>query len=200
MAKFTKQEALRILYSSASNYEEKLSQRRFRLIYLDKLHKSMEMEEVIFQPESFKHLTGIQTKISAFNFYEACLDRRLSQKTIAFDARGNTQRKLEVIEAMPDVFYHPCWIGESLNNDIHIHAAYYVGDTKCVLSIGFRNVMNKSGDVPITLKKQSIREVVTKECKVYAIASKSLLDKNSAWQLTYCARDFDPVPWITDGR
>jgi hypothetical protein len=48
----------------------------------------------------------------------------------------------------------------------------------------------------VTLKKQSIREVVTKECKVYAIASMPLGDKEAPWSLTYCEKGFDPEKWI----
>lgn len=166
----------------------------FRLVYKKPHNASMDVAEVVFEPENFKHLTGIKTNMSAGWFYEACLKRRISPKDIAFDGRGNTQRKLEVIRMMPEVFYHPCWIGDSLNNDICIHADYYVGDTKCVLSVGFRN-MEEHG-IPITLKKQSIREVVTKECKVFAIATKFLTNNDNTWTLTYCDRDFSSEKWI----
>lgn len=198
MAKITRQKAISILFLVAPEYQEKLADRMFRLIYDDRSSHSIKVTDVVFRPEHFKHLTGIQTNIKSWRFYDACIKQRLSPKDISIDDKGKAQRKLEVIGGMVNLFYRPCWIGVSLNNDIYIHADYYVGDTQCVLSVGFRGT--KDGDVPVTLKKQSIREVVTKECKVYAIASKSLLDKNSAWQLTYCARDFDPAPWITDGR
>ena len=83
-----------------------------------------------------------------------------------------------------------------IGNDIYINADYYVGDTRCVLSIGFRNKLH--GDVPITLKKQSIREVVKKECKVYAIAAKSMPVTQSSWELTYCEQGFAPEEWLSE--
>lgn len=194
MAKFTKQQTRSILHDAAVSYQEKLSWRMFRLIYENRVLHLMEVADVIFLPEHFKHLTGIKTKMSAGWFYDACRKKRLSDRDIIFDRQGNTQRKLEVIRAMPEVFYHPCWIGASLNNDIYINADYYVGDTRCVLSVGFRGTVD--GDVPITLKKQSIREVVTKEYKVFAIAAKSLRDEKAAWELTYCEKGFSPEKWI----
>ena len=104
---------------------EKLSQRMFRLIYKSALHQCIETADVVFQPENFKHLTGIQTDIRPWRFYDACLKRRL-----------------------------------------------------------------------FTLKKQSIREVVKKECKVYAIAAKSLYDDEGNWELTYCEQNFVPTDWL----
>ena len=195
MAKLTKQKAISILFLAAPKYREKLANRMFRLVYDDRFTHSVKVTDVVFRPEHFKHLTGIKTDITAWRFYDACIKRRLSPKDISIDNMGKAQRKLEVIGGMTNLFYRPCWIGTSLNNDIYIHADYYVGDTQCVLSVGFRGT--KDGDVPITLKKQSIREVVTKECKVYATAAKSLLDKHDAWALTYCAQDFSPEPWFS---
>lgn len=196
MAKFTKQEAISIVHLAAISYQEKLSDRIFRLIYENILQHRMDTVDVMFLPKNFKHLTGLQTKLKPRLFFNACLGQRLSVRDISFDSRGNTQRKLEVIRAMPDVFYHPCWIGASLNNDLYINADYYVGDTRCVLSVGFRGT--KDGDVPITLKKQSIREVVKKECKVYVIAAKSLQAEQETWKMTYCEHDFSPEKWLSD--
>ena len=196
MAKFTKQEAISIVHLAAISYQEKLSNRMFRLIYENVLQHRMDTVDIMFLPKNFKHLTGLQTKLKPQLFFNACLGQRLSVRDISFDSRGNTQRKLEVIRMMPDVFYHPCWIGDSLNNDIYINADYYVGDTRCVLSVGFRNMEERG--VPITLKKQSIREVVKKECKVYAIAAKSMPVTQGSWELTFCEQGFAPEEWLSE--
>ncbi|MBQ7515969.1 MAG: hypothetical protein IJS96_06770 [Schwartzia sp.] len=194
MAKYTKDEAITILHQSVAEYHEKLSRRMFRLLYDKRLTQTTEIATVVFEPGNFKHLTGIQSDLSPRQFYKACLKHRLSVRDIDFDSFGHAQRKLEVLPFMADVFYNRCWIGLSINNDISINADYYVGDTPCVLSIGFRGKEN--GDVPVTLKNQSIREVVTKENKIYAIASKPLGNSTRTWTLTYCDNGFDPSPWF----
>ena len=76
MARYTKAESVSILYAAARSYQEKLSKRMFRLIYKSNLHQRMEAVDVVFQPENFKHLTGIQTDIRPWRFYDACLKRR----------------------------------------------------------------------------------------------------------------------------
>ena len=194
MAKYTKEDAVNILHKSAEKYNEKLSQKKFMLIYQDNLTGTVKSSVVTFKPLNFKHLTGIQSEIKPAQFFKACLKKRLSTRDFNFDRQGHAQRKLEVLPLMPEVFYNRCWLGPSINNDIYINADYYIGDTRCVLSIGIRT--SSFTDVPVTLKKQSIREVVTKECKVYAIASMPLGDKEALWSLTYCEKGFDPEKWI----
>ncbi len=194
MAKYTKDAAISILHRAAVKYHELLSQKQFLLIYNDKLTNTIKTSIVAFKPVNFKHLTGIQSDMRPAQFYKACRKQRLSTKDFDFDKLGHAQRKLEVLPLMPDLFFDRCWIGASINNDIYINADYYVGDTRCVLSLGLR--YGSTTDVPVTLKKQSIREVVTKECKVLAIASKPMDDKSAPWQITYCEKDFIPDEWL----
>ena len=149
---------------------------------------------ITFKPINFKHLTGIQSNIRPTQFYKACLNQRLSPEDFNFDKLGYAQRKLEVLPFMPDVFFNRCWLGPSIKNDICINADYYVGDTRCSLSIGIR--ITDTGDVPVTLKKQSIREVVKKEYKVFAIASKPLGSNDATWKLTYCEKNFDATRYL----
>lgn len=196
MAKYTKEAARGIIFAGAAKYKEKLSDRQFLLIYKENSSKVLKSALVEFKPTNFKHLTGIVTELSAARFFRICLDKRLSTKQFELDKYGNAQRKLDVLLLMPDVFYGRCWIGESINNDIYINADYYVGDTHCVLSVGIRKT--KAGDIPITLKKQSIREVVKKESKVFAIASKFSADREAAWELTYCDKDFNAEAYLQD--
>lgn len=195
MAKYTKEAAKGILFAGVAKYKEKLSDRQFLLIYNNTVSKDINSTVVMFKSTNFKHLTGVVTELGAARFFRICLDKRLSTKQFEFDKLGNVQRKLKVLLLMPDIFYGRCWIGESINNDIYINADYYIGDTRCVLSVGIRKT--QAGDVPVTLKNQSIREVVKKERKVLAIASRPIDDKSAPWQITYCEKDFDPNEWLT---
>lgn len=192
MAKFTIQDTFSILRTAAQGYRDKLSFREFRLVY-DNGNHGIDTKDIVFKPEHFKHLTGIKTKMDAGWFYEACLNHRLSPDDIVFDKKGNTQRKLEVIRRVPSLLYSPCWIGESSNNDVYIHAWFYVGDTKCVISLGFRE---KAGKVfPVTLKKESVRLNVKKVLKVRAVAVRSFRG-DEEWQIAYCEKEFSPDEWL----
>ena len=61
-------------------------------------------------------------------------------------------------------------IGDFINSGVVIRADYFVGDTKAVLSIGFR--YGKTADVPVTLYNESVKRLTNPTCKVLAIFAK----------------------------
>jgi len=61
-------------------------------------------------------------------------------------------------------------IGPFINSGICIKADYFVGNTKAVLSVGFR--AGKNTDFPVTLYKEDIRRLTHPSNKVLAILSK----------------------------
>lgn len=185
--KYTKEEAQRILCAAAAQYKEKLANRQFLLIY--KIQQTYEYEVVSFSPGNFLHLTGIVTEKKPVEFYKLCLKQRLSVRDIGFKTDGNTHRKLAVLGLLPELLYHRCWIGDTLGNDIAIRAEYYVGDTKCVMSLGFRS--GRDYDFPITLLNMSIREVTRKEFKIYAIYTKKIGAPAYEPEPAYIEADFD---------
>lgn len=128
------------------------------------------------------------------DFYAACIDRRLFENAISIDSFGNAQRKMAVIQRLPELLYNPCWIGESSNNDLRINAEFYIGDTKCVISLGFRT--GRRGEkIPVTLKKESVRLNVKKTLGVRAVAVKPFQSDNE-WKIAYCDKDFLLDKWL----
>ena len=64
-------------------------------------------------------------------------------------------------------------IGASLNNGIRIDTDYFIGNTKTVLSLGFRDVNNiDSGDIPVSLYYENIKKLTKPTYKVLGIFSK----------------------------
>lgn len=68
-----------------------------------------------------------------------------------------------------------CMIGDFINSGICIRADYFVGDTRAVLSVGFRN--GKKTDFPVTLYKEDVRKLSQPTNKVLAIFSKHYKDQ-----------------------
>lgn len=62
-------------------------------------------------------------------------------------------------------------IGDFINSGIVIRADYFVGDTKAVLSVGFR--YGKASDIPVTLYNENVKRLSNPTCKVLVIFSKS---------------------------
>lgn len=61
-------------------------------------------------------------------------------------------------------------IGDFINSGIVIRADYFVGDTRAVLSVGFRS--GKTSDIPVSLYNENIKTLTCPTCKVLAIFRK----------------------------
>ena len=147
MAKYDKKAALKIIIDAANQYEAKLNNRLFLIVYQER--GKTKIVCVGFRDMNFLHLTGVDTKLSAQQFYDACLESKLSERDFEIDNKGKVQRKLIVLPYLSDLLYQSCMIGNFVNSGILIRADYFVGNTKAILSIGFRE--GKTVDYPVTL-------------------------------------------------
>ena len=173
MAKYDKKAALKIMIEAAKKYEEKLNDKHFLIIYQEK--KNTKTVSVGFRDMNFLHMTGVKTRLSAQQFYAACLESKLSEHDFEIDNKGKVQQKLMVLPYLADLLYHHCMIGDFINSGICIRANYFVGDTRAVLSVGFRN--GKKTDFPVTLYNEDVRKLSKPTNKVLAIFSKYYKDQ-----------------------
>ena len=165
--------AIKIVTEAAKEYEERLNDRHFMVVYQEGTEtKTIQFG---FRDMNFLHLTGIETTLKAKQFYRACLDHKLAERDIINFTKGKTQQKLAVLPHLADVLYNNCMIGYSINNGIYLQADYFVGNTKAVLSVGFR--FGKTVDYPVTLYNGDVRKMISPVCKVLAIFSKAYNDE-----------------------
>ena len=136
MAKYDKKAALKIIVEAAKKYEEKLNDKHFLIVYRE--GKNTKTVSVGFRDMNFLHMTGVKTRLSAQQFYAACLESKLSERDFEIDNKGKVQQKLMALPYLADLLYHHCMIGDFINSGICIRADYFVGDTRAVLSVGFR--------------------------------------------------------------
>lgn len=165
-------DTVEMLIKVAREYDRKLNDKHFMIVYYHEGH--MCIAHVGFRNINFLHLTGVRTKLSAQRFYEACLNGKLGIDDVDVDRKGKTQLKLNVLRYLPDLLYNNCMIGNFVNNGFKIQADYFVGDTKAVLSVGFR--IGKRIDIPISLYNESVKVLTRPTCKVYAIFVKNFRD------------------------
>ena len=116
-------------------------------------------------------MKGVKTRFSAQRFYEKCITGKLSECDIELDTKGRTQQKVSVLPFLHELLYHNCMIGNFVNNGIYIKADYFIGNTKAVLSVGFR--IGKRADYPVTLYREDIRKLSHPTNKVLAIFVKN---------------------------
>lgn len=164
--KYDKKKAVDIITVAARDYHKYLQDKHFLLIYQDV--KNIEVTQVEFRSNHFLHLTGIKTELSAQRFYEKCLNRKLS-----------------VLPFLHELLYNNCMIGNFINSGICIKADYFVGNTKAVLSVGFR--WGKRTDFPVTLYKEDVRKLSSPTNKVLAIFVKDY-DQQAYTKYTYLSK------------
>lgn len=184
MKNYDEKAALPIILQAAKDYDAKLKDKHFLIVY----RKKAEIETccVGFRDMYFLHLTGVKTKMSAPMFYSACLAERLSVKNISVNTKGKVQQKLAVLPYLSELLYHNCMVGDFINSGIAIKADYFVGNTRAVISVGFRE--GKSVDIPVTLYNENIKTLSNPTCKVLAIFSKR-----------YDAKNYDRCTYLSKG-
>jgi len=79
LAKYKKEEALKIILESAKSYEEKLRGKHFIIFYQE--NNIVKYVEVGFRDLNFLHLTGVKSHLSAQLFYSSCIDKNFLKRT-----------------------------------------------------------------------------------------------------------------------
>ena len=95
MKNYTKQEILKIILSVAREYDAKLNDKHFKIVYQN--GKNIKETVVGFRDMNFLHLTGVLTKLSAQQFYQACINGKLSERDFEVDNKGKVQQKIAVL-------------------------------------------------------------------------------------------------------
>lgn len=181
--KYDKKKALEIIVEAAKQYDKWLKSNHFLIFY--QKGKEQDCVEVGFRDLNFLHLTGIKTKLSAQRFFSLCIDGKLSEKDYDLDTKGKAQQKLMVLPFLHELLYHNCMIGDFINSGVLIKSDYFVGDTKAVLSVGFRS--GKTVDMPVTLYKENVKKLIKPVCKVLAIFKKPY-NQQTYTECTYCSK------------
>lgn len=181
--KYDKKKAIDIIVKAAANYKKCLLDKTFLLIYQE--NGKMKTVQVEFRENHFLHLTGVQTSLSAKRFYEKCVSHKLSLADIELDKNGKAQQKLMVLPFLHELLYHNCMIGDFIDSGICIKADYFVGNTKAILSVGFR--FGKTVDYPVTLYKEDVRKLSQPTNKVLAIFVKDYKKRNYT-ECTYLSK------------
>jgi hypothetical protein len=176
MKNYTQNEILAIVLSAAEDYSEKLLDRHFLIIYQDRASKNAyKYKEIGFRDYNFLHLTGLKTEMSASAFFSAATSDRLSVKQFHTDKQGRCIQKLNVLPYLSNLLYNKCLIGDFINSGISIKADYFAGDTRSIISLGFRK--GTTVDIPVSLYNEDIKKISSPTNRVVAIYTKAFDDE-----------------------
>ena len=184
----SKKQALSVVYSGADAYEENLANKSLLFLSVDK-HFRTHCMEASFNESNFNHLTRLRTKLTANEFFSACHDRRLSDKSFWFAPDGTTELKLKVLPAIVKRDLSARMIGSYNDSRPLLYTEMLAGGVNAC--VGFERDKKNGSYVPNTLLKEDIRKlVVGRPQKIILTCRKGQGDSRYS-EAVYAAKDID---------
>ena len=189
MKSFTKEKALSIILNCAKAYKEHLDGKNLLFILSDK-HLNTSFFEVSFYAFNFLHLTGVKlTKdIKAIDFYENCLNRKLSINDFELADDGTTQLKLSVLPSIVNRNVSANMVGDYGGSNPKLYTEKLAGGSKAC--IGFINSEMIQKFVPNTVLNVDIRNLSKSYLRIIATYRKNHNDEKYT-ELVYKAKNID---------
>lgn len=192
MGKYTKEEAISVVVKCAAKYQEELEGKTLLFVCVDK-HDRCLCFEFSFHGNNYMHLTGLKPckntdgddRLFAEDFYQKCLDHKLSPSDFAFSSDGTTHLKLDVLPNIICKNLHATMIGNYNSSKPRLYTERLVGNTRACM--GFAYVKKTSEYVPNTVVKEDMRNLTSGYVRVIAVFRKSTGTEQYG-ELTYIAK------------
>jgi hypothetical protein len=133
---FSKEEVRSRVIECAIQYKGKLCNKELLFFYFDGEYKYI---SVLFKKGHYKHLTGIETDLSALDFYRGCVNKAISENQIALKSNGTTFLKLQILDRIIDIAYNAKFLGDSIKTGVLLEIDKIVGNTFNGLGVGNSN-------------------------------------------------------------
>lgn len=175
--KYSKNEIIKIVTTSAKKYKQNLLNKNIMFIY--KENNKISHIETIFKDYNFLHLTGLKYTKGAKEFFRDCIEQKISTNNIEVKSEVFTKLKLEILENVMGISKFAKKIGTYNYNKIELKVEKIVGNMQC--SIGFSNVTQNNKILkyyyPRTLLQENFKKNVIDENKIIAIFIKDINEK-----------------------
>ena len=180
----TKKEALAIVFACAQDYKENLIGKSLLFVCMDK-YKNTYCVEVTFDVSNFQHMTGLQTKFSAREFFHKCIDKRLRESDFWFSKDGTTELKIMVLPGLVRKNISANMIGDYNMSQPKLYTERIAGGVKAC--IGFVKSRETGRYVPNTVLNGDIRNKVNKVDRIVATYRKNR-EEQQYTELVYLAK------------
>lgn len=183
-------EILKKLKESAKVYKENLQNTNLLIIYSK--NKKVEYIEIKFLARNFMHLTGVRSIQSnekykkANQFYNACLNNKLSYKDIIIKDDGTTKLKLDIILNLVNMDKNCKMLGMYDNSKERLITDMLIGNIH--MCVGLIKEQGKYY-IPNTLLKEDIRKLTVEQYRIMGILKKKVYEEK--YQTTYINKKLD---------
>lgn len=199
MTKYTKEQAIGIVVRCAETYHKELEGKNLLLLCQDK-HKRIYSVQFSFYGNNFMHLTGLKPRrrdgekteqsVSANDFYQKCLDHKLSPSDFEFSDDGTTHMKLNVLPGIICKNLRAKSIGNYNSSKPHLYTEKIVGRGNVKACMGFVLDSARQEYVPNTVIQEDIRDLTSKDVQVIAVYRKDAHEERYN-EVTYKAKNVD---------
>lgn len=199
MKKYTKAEAIKIVISCAQTYSAELLNRSLLFVCQDK-HKRISCIEFCFYDRNFLHLTGLKLKKrateaangtdlqSAGDFFDNCLNHRVSPEDFDFAPDGTTALKLGILPLLVTKNLSANIVGNFSSLRPKLYTEKLAGGSKGCM--GFCIDAVTGNYVPNTVLNEDIRDNVDEWARVIAVYRKDITQEKYV-EITYLAKKID---------
>jgi hypothetical protein len=182
-----KRKALSIIFHCATAYRDNLEGKN--VLFAFGGNSKCSFFETAFPPYNFQHLTGVNSNLTASQFYNASIDRRLTAEQFSFSDNGTTPLKLEILPNLMEIYKNARMVGDYNNARTYLYTEKIAGGVTA--NLGFvkdENYPQSGFYVPNTTIKDDIRSMALKPVqRVLAILLKKTSDTKYSL-LTYLAK------------
>ena len=147
---------VRQIKTAALNYKTNLVGRTFLYVFDDRYI------EVIFKSSSFKHLTGVDSHLSADMFYRAAFKNKLSISDVQFNKEHpykNCVRKIKHINDLASLVLGECFMLENITTKTH---TFQFGTTDMNFSLLFDSDVDSFGN--LKSEKYIVKSLRDEDC------------------------------------
>ena len=196
MKKYTKEEAISIVVQCAEKYHTELEGKTLLFICTDK-HKRTVPIEFSFYGNNYMHLTGLKPSrqtadasigLFANDFYQKCLEHKLSVNDFDFSEDGTTHLKLDVLPNVICKNLRASIVGDYNSSKPRLYTEKIVGSTHACMGFAFdRKTLEY---VPNTVIQEDARDLTSNAVRVIAVYRKDAQAERYE-ELTYKAKKVD---------
>jgi hypothetical protein len=188
MTRLTKEKAISIIIECACKYRDNLADRSLLFVCSDKEYHITTLE-VSFDASNYLHLTGCKVRdgITASDFYNRCLNHKLSENDFELSRDGTAELKLQVLPLLITKNLSANAIGDYTASNPKLYTEKLAGSIKGCM--GF--VRTKTGrHVPNTVLNIDMRKYISNQLRVLATYRKKKKD-DCYEELVYKAKNVD---------
>lgn len=163
---------------AAKQYKQNLVGKKFLFVF------EQRCIEIVFKKDSFKHLTGVSTYLSAKQFYKKALDGTLRKEQIWFDEQHPFYLCVRKINHISDIFQitvNECFLLENINTKT---VTYQFGATNLKFTLCMTSQENSFDFIIQSLRDEDCFEKASNVYEVISILSKQN-DKKLYDKITY---------------